>query len=94
MSLPKVTVYTKDDCVQCKYTKSFLDDEQVVYTEVHIAENPAGEAMLRELRDKGFVTMPVVKVEYERQTQWWNGFKLEKIRDLCHAWRMGLHPDS
>jgi glutaredoxin-like protein NrdH len=76
-----VTVYSKPDCVQCNYTKVHLDRNKVHYNVIDVTQD--GEA-LKMLQDKGLIpgTMPVVKVDHGKQIEWWQGFKIEKIRGL------------
>lgn len=75
-----VTVYTQPNCVQCHYTKQLLDRNRVPYTEVDI---DADSGLREQLRDRGFTSMPVVKVDHGKQVEWWNGFKIDKIRGLA-----------
>ena len=35
-----VTVYSKNNCVQCKMTKRFLDSNNVAYREINLDEQP------------------------------------------------------
>lgn len=36
----KVIVYSKNNCVQCKFAKKMLDNNDVEYNEINIDENP------------------------------------------------------
>ncbi|WP_330847390.1 glutaredoxin domain-containing protein, partial [Streptococcus suis] len=35
-----VTIYSKNDCVQCKMSKKFLDQHSVDYKEINLDEQP------------------------------------------------------
>ena len=35
-----VTIYSKNNCVQCKMTKRFLDSNHVEYREINLDEQP------------------------------------------------------
>ena len=35
-----VTVYSKNNCVQCKMTKRFLDSNNIAYREINLDEQP------------------------------------------------------
>ena len=35
-----VTIYSKNNCVQCKMTKRFLDTNHVEYREINLDEQP------------------------------------------------------
>lgn len=70
-----VTVYTKPDCVQCKYTKVFLDRNMVSYNEIDVEQNPTSA---EQLRLKGIRALPYVVTDHEA----WQGFKLDKLRGL------------
>jgi hypothetical protein len=35
-----ITIYSKNDCVQCKMTKKFLDQHKVEYNEINLDEQP------------------------------------------------------
>lgn len=53
-----VTVYSKNNCIQCKMTKKFLTDNQVHFNEVNVEDNPE---VLAELKAQGYRQMPIVK---------------------------------
>ena len=44
-----VTIYSKNNCVQCKMTKRFLDSNHVEYREINLDEQPEFENMLKTL---------------------------------------------
>ena len=44
-----VTVYSKNNCVQCKMTKRFLDSNNVEYKEINLDEQPEYIDQVKEL---------------------------------------------
>lgn len=42
--MPNVTLYSAPWCGYCRVTKRFLDDQQVVYTEINVDEDEAAAA--------------------------------------------------
>lgn len=70
-----ITLYTKPDCVQCEYTKKFLDQKGLPYTEIDI---DADRAMAAQLRATNQLQLPYVVTGEDC----WSGFKLEKLRGL------------
>ena len=57
MSNKNVTVYTKPNCMQCNFTKKFLDDHSIRY---EIKDSLESEAALAEVKELGFQSLPVV----------------------------------
>ncbi|CAK1244624.1 Glutaredoxin (GrxC) [Fructobacillus fructosus] len=58
--MPQVTVFTKNNCVQCKMTKKYLDQLGVAFSEINIEEQPQ---YLAQLKEQGFKQTPVVQIE-------------------------------
>lgn len=54
----KITIFSKNNCMQCKMTKKFLDKEGADYQEINIDERPD---MIDYVKDLGFSAAPVVK---------------------------------
>jgi glutaredoxin-like protein NrdH len=75
-----VTVYTKPDCVQCKYTKVHLERNMVPYNEIDVSKDDKAR---KYLQDFGITQLPVVVIERDHhEVDRWVGFKLEKLRGL------------
>ncbi|MFT9267270.1 glutaredoxin-like protein NrdH [Oenococcus sp.] len=55
-----ITVYTKNDCVQCKMTKKFLTSMGADFREINIDQHPEFVAQLKEA---GYRQTPVVKID-------------------------------
>lgn len=60
-----ITVYSKPSCMQCEFSKKYLNDKGVEFKEINVLEDAEALAMLR---DKGFSQMPVVDVNGEFHT--------------------------
>ena len=57
-----VTVYSKNNCVQCKMTKRFLDSNNVEYREINLDEQPEYIDQVKEL---GFSAAPIIQTSTE-----------------------------
>lgn len=70
-----IKVYTKHNCMQCNYTKEYLDNNKIPYESVNIEhDNDA----LEEVTALGYTSMPVVKVgDYH-----FGGFRPDKLVKL------------
>lgn len=78
----KIVVYTKPDCIQCRYTKERLDDMELTYETIDVTKDAAAE---RDVKHMGFgerPQMPVVVVTGSQRTDKWAGFKIDKIKGL------------
>ena len=54
----EITLYSKNNCMQCKMTKKLLDKEGADYQEINIDERPE---MIDYVKDLGFSAAPVIK---------------------------------
>ena len=70
-----VTIYTKNNCVQCDATKRMMDKLGVEYSTINISDNPDELDKLIEL---GYRAAPVVITDNDS----WAGFNPEKITEL------------
>ena len=73
----RVTVFSREGCVQCNATYRALDDRGVDYRIVDVDELREGAA--EELRALGFTRLPVVKVP---GTSAWSGFRPDLIAEI------------
>lgn len=73
-----VRVYTRTNCMQCKFTKRKLDEINVTYEEINIDEVPEA---LEHVKELGFKSVPVVETENDT----WNGFRPNKLATLSRA---------
>ncbi|MFZ2670018.1 MAG: glutaredoxin-like protein NrdH [Streptococcus suis] len=70
-----VTIYSKNDCVQCKMTKKFLDQYNVEYNEINLDEQPE---FIDHVKGLGFSAAPVIETENDV----FSGFQLGKLKAL------------
>ncbi|VUW93426.1 Glutaredoxin-like protein NrdH [Streptococcus pasteurianus] len=54
----KITIFSKNNCMQCKMTKKLLDKEGADYQEINIDERPE---MIDYVKDLGYSAAPVIK---------------------------------
>ncbi|OFI48163.1 NrdH-redoxin [Floricoccus tropicus] len=52
-----VTVFSKDNCMQCKMVKKWLNDKVIQYKEINIDENPE---FIDQIKSMGFMALPVI----------------------------------
>ena len=71
-----VTVYTKDNCVQCEATKRHLDKIDVPYETVNVTNNIGA---LDKLISLGYRSAPVVVTDDDS----WAGYIPEKLDKLA-----------
>lgn len=72
----KLTVFTKNNCIQCKMTKKFLEQHNISFKEKNISQEPQ---YIDYLRDHGFQTVPVIEENNEPVI---NGFRPDLLRRL------------
>ena len=70
-----VTIYSKNDCVQCKMTKKFLDQYKVEYNEINLDEQPE---FIDHVKGLGFSAAPVIETENDV----FSGFQAGKLKAL------------
>lgn len=78
---PEVTVYTKNQCPQCDFTKRQLDRSGVRYNVINVDEQP-GE--LEELIADGWKSVPVVKTinPISKSQANWAGNQPQQVQDF------------
>ncbi|GBG95508.1 glutaredoxin [Ligilactobacillus salitolerans] len=69
-------LYTKNNCIQCKMTKKFLNEHQIEFAEKNINERPE---YIDYLKDKGFRSVPVLENNAEPIV---NGFRPDLLKKL------------
>lgn len=77
MSKKTVIVYSKPNCMQCNFTKKFLEDKGIPFEIKDIAEN---EAAIEEVKSLGFSSLPVVLAE---GLEAFNGFRPDMLSQLA-----------
>ena len=70
-----VTIYSKNNCVQCKMTKRFLDTNHVEYREINLDEQPE---YIEHVKNLGFNDAPVIQTA----TDAFSGFQPNKLKQL------------
>lgn len=70
-----VTVYSKNNCVQCKMTKRFLEQHNVDFKEINLDEQPE---YIEHVKSLGFSAAPVVETDSES----FSGFQPAKLKAL------------
>lgn len=71
-----VTIYSKNNCMQCKMTKRFLDSQHVEYREINLDEQPE---YIAHVKDLGFSAAPVIQTP----TESFAGFQPSKLKELA-----------
>ena len=71
-----VTVYSKNNCVQCKMTKRFLDSNNVEYKEINLDEQPE---FIEQVKELGFSAAPIIQTP----TEVFSGFQPAKLKELA-----------
>ena len=71
----QVTVYSKPDCMQCNFTKKWLKERNIPYTELNVKED---EDALSKKKEMGYQAVPVIVTETEN----WYGFQPDKLAKL------------
>lgn len=76
--MKNITLYTKDNCPQCKMTKRFLNEKSInVNNEINVDMNPE---FIDILKEKGFKSLPVLIEENTNFTI--KGFNPTLLRQL------------
>jgi glutaredoxin-like protein NrdH len=77
-----ITVYSKDNCVQCRATKQKLKDKGLRFVEYNVEES--AEAM-QYVKNLGYKAAPVVVVGFEHPTmggKHWSGYDPNNLAAL------------
>ena len=60
-----ITIYSKPNCMQCEFSKKYLNDKGIEFKEINVFQDNEALTMLR---DAGYSQMPVVDVNGEFHT--------------------------
>ena len=74
-----VTVFSKNNCIQCTMTKRFLEQNNIAFEEHNISEEPE---YVDYLKEKGFQSVPVLENNSEPII---NGFRPDQLKELVAA---------
>lgn len=70
-----ITVYSKNNCMQCKMTKKFLEQHGANFQEINIDEHPEKVDYVKSL---GFTSAPVI----EADNLVFSGFQPARLKEL------------
>ncbi|HEN2357735.1 TPA: glutaredoxin-like protein NrdH [Streptococcus agalactiae] len=70
-----ITVFSKNNCMQCKMTKKFLDQHGADFEEINIDEKPE---KIEYVKNLGFSAAPVIEVG----NVVFSGFQPSKLKEL------------
>lgn len=70
-----ITIYTKNNCMQCTATKNIMDRQGLAYRLINLDEEPAAIDNLKAL---GYRQLPVVMADEDH----WSGFRPDKLMRL------------
>ncbi|HFH8283620.1 TPA: redoxin NrdH [Streptococcus agalactiae] len=70
-----ITIFSKNNCMQCKMTKKFLDQHGADFEEINIDEKPE---KIEYVRNLGFSAAPVI----EAGNVVFSGFQPSKLKEL------------
>ncbi|WP_413627580.1 glutaredoxin-like protein NrdH [Fructilactobacillus vespulae] len=71
-----ITVFTKNNCIQCKMTKRFLEQHNVDFVEKNTSDN---QDYINYLKDQGFQAVPVVESNVDDS---FSGFQPDRLKQL------------
>ena len=71
-----ITIYTKNNCMQCVATKNIMDKQGLAYQLINLDDQPEAIDNLKAL---GYRQLPVVMADEDH----WNGFRPDKLMRLA-----------
>ena len=87
IEMPKITVYSANDCIKCKMTKKFLQQNNVDYLEINIDDEEFNlkeygktrDDYVKYIKDELLLsTMPIVVTDAD----YWGDYQLGKLKEL------------
>ncbi|MBF0780216.1 MULTISPECIES: glutaredoxin-like protein NrdH [unclassified Granulicatella] len=72
-----VVVYSKPNCMQCNFTKKFLEERNIPFKVKDVMED---EVALEEVKALGFSSLPVVVIEGEEP---FSGFRPDRLEAIA-----------
>ncbi|MCC7665798.1 glutaredoxin-like protein NrdH [Liquorilactobacillus satsumensis] len=72
----KLSIYTKNNCIQCKMTKKFLTEHHISFEEHNVSSEPQ---YITYLKEKGFRSVPVIE---KNDAPIINGFRPDLLKNL------------
>lgn len=74
--MEKVIVYSKPNCMQCEFTKQFLQQNEIDFVVKDVTENAED---LQAVKDMGFMSLPVVVIP---GVEPFSGFRPDQLEKL------------
>lgn len=71
-----VTVYSKQNCMQCNFTKRFLNEHNIPFQTKDVEED---QEALQEVKELGFSSLPVILAKGQKA---FHGFHPDKLKQL------------
>ncbi|MBJ6745403.1 glutaredoxin-like protein NrdH [Streptococcus sp. 121] len=71
-----VTVYSKNNCMQCRMTKKFLEDNHISYEEINLDLEPE---YIDTVKEMGFSAAPVIVTPNGS----FAGFQPDRLKELA-----------
>ena len=72
----EITIYSKNNCVQCTMTKRFLNEHGADFNEINLSDHPE---LIDELKQAGFAATPIIKTDTGVS---FTGFRPDNLRQL------------
>lgn len=73
-----ITIYTKNNCMQCTATKNIMDKQGLAYQLINLDDEPDAIDNLKAL---GYRQLPVVMADSDH----WSGFRPDKLMRLAQG---------
>ncbi|GLR10381.1 NrdH-redoxin [Mixta theicola] len=73
-----ITVYTKNNCMQCTATKNIMDKQGMAYQLINLDDEPGA---IENLKALGYRQLPVVMADGDS----WSGFRPDKLIRLAQG---------
>ena len=86
--MPKVTIYSKNNCVKCRMTKKFFKENNINFLEINIDDeefnlkeyNKTRDEFIKYIKDELLLsTMPIVVTE----DAYWGDYQLNELKELA-----------
>ena len=87
IEMPKITVYSANNCVKCKMTKKFLQQNNIDYLEINIDDEEFNlkeygktrDHYLKYIKEELLLsTMPIVITDHD----YWGDYQINKLKEL------------
>ncbi len=94
--VPEITIFSKNDCYQCRNVKTKLDDEGIPYTEINVEEDLEPRAEFDGKTPFDYVVstygraMPVIAVDDGGWGEHWTGIRPDKLIPLIRKTKTAL----